>query len=76
MSNVVPLDPNLVGDGYRFDPDEVLEGAKGQEFTDLCIIGRLPNNKTIWLSSTAGFAETLLMLERAKLKLIRMGEKG
>lgn len=35
MSNVVKFEPVEVGEGYRFDPDEILEAAKGQGFQTL-----------------------------------------
>lgn len=69
MSNVVKFDPVVVGEGYRFDADEILEAAKGQEFTNLAIIGELPDGE-IWFSGMANAGETLILIERAKLKVI------
>jgi hypothetical protein len=69
MSNVVKLEPVEVGAGFRFDPDELLEAAKGQEFALLVIIGELPNGET-WVSGSANVGETLIMIERGKHQLL------
>lgn len=69
MSNIVKFDPIIVGEGYRFDADELLEAAKGQGFTNLAIIGEPPNGE-IWFSGMANAGETLILIERAKLKVI------
>jgi hypothetical protein len=42
VSNVVKLEPVEIGESFRFDPDQILEDAKGQEFTCLAILGQLP----------------------------------
>lgn len=67
--NVVALKVVEVGEDYRFDPDDLLEKAKGQEFTRLAILGELPNGE-IWMSGTANAGETFIMIERVKMKLI------
>ncbi|RWK39245.1 hypothetical protein [Mesorhizobium sp.] len=69
MSNVVRLEPVEVGPGYRFDPDELLEAAKGHEFATLVIIGELPNGET-WVSGSASVGEALVMIERGKHQLV------
>lgn len=68
-AEIVKFDPVLVGEAFRFDPDELLEAAKGQDFTNLAILGELPSGE-IWLSGMANAGETLVMMERAKLKII------
>lgn len=69
MSNVVKFDPVLVGEGYRFDPDELLEAAKGQEFTTLAILGETADG-SIWVSGNANAGETLVLMERAKRQVV------
>lgn len=65
MSNVVKLEPVEVGEGFRFDPNDLLEAAKGQGFSTLAIIGQLDDG-TYWVSGSANAGETLLLMERAK----------
>lgn len=71
-SNVLYFDPVVVGDGYRFDPDEVLDAAKGQGFTTLAVLGELEDG-SIWVSGNANAGETLVLMERAK-KVVIFGE--
>ena len=66
---VVKFEPREVGQGYRFDPDQILEDAKGSDFTNLVIIGELPDGEThVMAASNAG--EALILIERAKRKLV------
>lgn len=65
MGEVVKLVVDTVGEGFRFDPDDVLEAAKGQEFTTLAVLGQLEDG-TIWISGNANAGETLVLMERAK----------
>jgi hypothetical protein len=67
--NVVKFEPEVVGEGFRFDPDEILDKAKGQGFTSVVIIGELPDGET-WVSSAANGGESLILIERAKLQII------
>jgi hypothetical protein len=57
MSNVLKFNPVVVGEGYRFDPDGILEAAKGQGFTTVAIIGETEDGK-IWISGCAKAGET------------------
>lgn len=41
MSNVVKLEPVEIGESFRFDPDQVLEDAKGQDFSCLAVLGQM-----------------------------------
>lgn len=66
---VHPFTPVSVGDGYRFDPDETLESAKGQAFSELVIIGTLPTGER-WISGNCNAGEALILMERAKLDMI------
>ena len=68
-SNVVEFHPQLVGDGYRFDPDAILEAAKGQGFVSVSIIAELPDGE-LWVSSAANAGETLTLIERAKRQIV------
>ncbi|RWL14884.1 MAG: phosphoribosylformylglycinamidine synthase [Mesorhizobium sp.] len=69
MSNVVKLEPVEIGEGFRFDPDELLEAAKGVGFTTLVILGELEDG-TQWTSGSANTGETLILIERAKHNLL------
>lgn len=69
---VIKLDPKVVGAGHRFDPDQILEGAKGHNFTTLAVLGRTEDG-TLWISGNANAGETLVLMERAK-RLVVFGE--
>jgi hypothetical protein len=69
MAEVAKFEPVVVGEGYRFDADELLEAAKGQGFTTLAIIGQLEDG-SIWISGTANAGETLILMEKAKRQVI------
>jgi hypothetical protein len=62
--NVTKFQPTVVGDGYRFDPDQILEGAKGLEMETLVIIGQLPNGD-LWVSSDVNAGTALVLIHRA-----------
>ena len=72
MSNVVKLELVEVGEDFRFDPDYILEAAKGNAFTRVSVIGELPDG-TVFISGSANAGETLILIERAK-HLIIFGE--
>ncbi len=67
-ANIIPFEPVVVGDGYRFDPDQILEDAKGMNFTTLAIIGETEDG--IYISGNANGGETLVLMERAKRKIV------
>ncbi|PSJ60751.1 hypothetical protein [Pseudaminobacter soli (ex Li et al. 2025)] len=69
MSNVVKFEPIEVGDDFRFDPDEILETAKGQGFQTIAILGQLEDG-TFWVSGSANAGETLVLMERAKRQIV------
>lgn len=69
MSEVVKFHPVEVGAGYRFDPDEILERAKGQGFKTVAILGELADGST-WVSGSANAGETLILMEKAKRSII------
>lgn len=73
MSEVVKLELVQVGENFRFDPDELLEAAKGQEFAKLAILAQKPDG-TLWVSGTANAGETLILMELAKFKIVHQRE--
>lgn len=70
---IVQFHPETVGEAFRFDPDEILEAAKGQEFTTVAVLGQLPDG-TIWISGNANAGETLVLMERSK-RVVVFGEE-
>lgn len=73
MAEVVRLHPESVGEGFRFDPDDILEAAKGQEFTTVAVLAQNPDG-SIWISGNANAGETLVLMERAK-RMVVFGEE-
>lgn len=69
MSNVAKLELVTVGEGFRFDPDALLEAAKGQGFVKLAILAENPDG-TIWVSGTANAGETMVLIELAKHQIV------
>lgn len=72
MAEIVRLHPEEVGEGYRFDPDEILEAAKGEGFVTLAILAQREDG-SIWVSGNANAGETLVLMERAK-RVVVFGE--
>ena len=68
-AKVVDFKPATIGEGFRFDSDEILDGAKGQSFITFAIIGELEDG-TMWTSGNANTGETLILFERAKHHLV------
>lgn len=71
MSNVSKLELVEVGEDFRFDPDDILEQAKGQGFTRLVIIGETENDDELYVAGTANAGESLILMELAKLQIIK-----
>lgn len=69
MGTVHKLELVEVGESFRFEPDAILEGAKGQKFTTLAVLGQLEDG-SIWVSATANVGETLILMEMAKRKIV------
>jgi len=69
VSNVLKFDPVVVGEGFRFDPDVILEAAKGHGLTMLAILGECPDG-TIYIAGSANAGETLVLMERAKHQIV------
>lgn len=72
-TNIYTFRPTLVGDDYRIDPEQVIEGAKGCGYTDVLVIGRLDTGEIV-ASSSAGRGEALLLMEKAK-RIIVFGDE-
>jgi hypothetical protein len=68
-TNVVEFKPVEVGEGFRFDPDELLEEAKGNITGRLAIIGEMEGG-SLWVSGSANAGETMILLEMAKRKIV------
>lgn len=69
MNNVTKLELIEVGEGFRFDPDELLEAAKGQQFDRLAILGQKSDGE-LWVSGSANAGETLILIELAKHRIV------
>ena len=69
MAEILAFHPQLVGDGYRFEPDKILEEAKGRGFTNVLVIGELEDGD-FWISSAANAGEALVLMEKAKHKIV------
>lgn len=63
------FDPKIVGAGFRFNTDEILEAAKGQDFEILVIMAEHPDG-TLWLSSTANAGEALVLMKKAEKRIV------
>lgn len=71
--NVFKLKLVTVGEAFRFDPDAILEAAKGQGFERIVIIADAKDGDDIWISGSANAGESLILMELAKLQLIKGG---
>lgn len=69
MADVLKFEPVVVGDGFRFDADEILEAAKGAGFKTIVVIGELEDGSS-WISGSANAGESIILMERAKHNLI------
>lgn len=69
-ANVVPFHPTEVGDGYRFDPDQILDEAKGRKFVRLVIIGEIEGEDDLYVAGNANAGESIILMEHAKLDII------
>jgi hypothetical protein len=67
--NVLKFEPTLVGEGFRFDADQILEEAKGRGFTNVLIIADTEDGE-LWVSSAANAGEALVLMEKAKHKIV------
>lgn len=67
--NVVKMQPENIGESYRFDADEILEYAKGNDFKALAILAELPDG-SLWVSGNANAGETMILMEKAKHRIV------
>jgi hypothetical protein len=66
---VIKFEPSIVGAGHRFDPDAILDEAKGHEFTTVAILAELPDG-TLWTSGNANAGETLILMKKAERRIV------
>lgn len=69
MTNVVELEPQELGENFRFDPDKILDEAKGQGFETLVIMGQKPSGE-VWVTGNANRGELLVLIEVAKHQIV------
>lgn len=69
MSDVVKFNPVIVGEGYRFDPDDVLEAAKGQAFSSMMVIGELEDG-SFYIAGNCNAGEGIILMRRVEMELI------
>lgn len=68
MSNVVSLPIGSVGDGVRVEPDDVLSAAIGNARSVVVVFE--DNAGELRVSSSDGAPEALMLMERAKKRLV------
>lgn len=66
---VLKFEPEVVGEGFRFDPDKILEEAKGQGFRLVSIVAEREDG-SIFVSGSANAGETLILMKRAEHKIV------
>ena len=69
MLNVINFTGQTIGDGIRVAPENVLDGAKAQSFSEVVVMGRLDDGE-IYTAGTCGAADTLMLIEQAKRILV------
>lgn len=72
MGTVHKLELVTVGEDFRFDPNAILDAAKGQGLLNVVIVGELPDGD-LWVSSASGAGVAMILMERAKLQIIQGG---
>jgi hypothetical protein len=72
MADILRLVPPTIGDGVRLNVDDMLEEAKGKDFTQAVIIAERQDGTTVCFGS-ANAGESLILIERAK-RIIVFGE--
>ena len=68
--NVVKLELREVGEGFRIDPDQILEAAKGHGFARLVIVGEPADGGELYVASSDGAAESFLLLHKATANFV------
>ena len=72
--NVIGFRPEIVGEGFRLNPDEMLENTKGNGLKKLCIIGETEDGE-LYIAGSDNLGETLMLLLRLQHKIAR-GDYG
>lgn len=67
--NVVKFEPVVVGSDYRFDPDEILEAAKGNDFQTVAVLA-INQDGTMWVSGSANAGEIMILMEKANNHIV------
>ena len=67
--DVKKFQPEIVGENFRFDPDEILENAKGGNFQTICIIGETEDGE-LYVAGNANVGETLVLMLRFQHQLV------
>lgn len=66
---VVKFEPVVVGSDYRFDPDEILENAKGHDFQTVAVLA-INQDGTMWISGSANAGEIMILMEKSKNHIV------
>lgn len=69
MADILPFQPVEVGAQVRFNPDEVLDQAKGQSWHRMAIIGQTEDGN-YWISGNANAGELLILIEQIKHAIV------
>lgn len=67
-AEIIPFAPDVVGDGITLDPDTVLAAAMGN--LDAVAIAGLAADGSIYVATSCGASEAIVMIERAKMVLV------
>ena len=69
MDNVIGFRPEIVGEGARLNPDEMLENTKGKGLKKLCIIGETEDGE-LYIAGSDNLGETLVLMLRFQHQLV------
>lgn len=58
-----------VGENFVFDPDAILEAAKGQGFVNVVVIGECECG-AVYTTGAKNAGEALILMERAKMQIV------
>lgn len=72
-SEIVPLRLVSVGEGYRFDPKQLLGRAMDKPFTTMLIIGEVEGEEDLYIVGSENTGESLILMEFAKLQMLDQG---
>jgi hypothetical protein len=67
--NILKFTPQIVGEGFRIDPDQILEEAKGKNFSRLMIIADDDLGK-LYVAGSANAGECMILMELAKRRIV------